>query len=238
MGNVAASGGYWVATPADAILAEPSTITGSIGVFGILPSFQGSMAKLGLAADGIKTTPLSGEPDLCNGPSPAAGALIQAGVDSIYQRFLAIVAASRRKSVTDIDRIAQGRVWDGGSARQLGLVDQFGGLDEAIAKAAALAKTDDTSVSWLDQRPSFEDRLVDMVAGGDEADGSPTDAFAALAPAPTALLDRVVGEVSAIMTGPSIQVRCLDCPPSAVSSVAVKARERGLFAILLGWIAA
>ena len=96
MGNVAASGGYWVATPADAIFAEPSTITGSIGVFGILPSFQGSMAKLGLAADGVKTTPLSGEPDLLNGPSPAAGALIQAGVESVYRRFLALVAAVAR----------------------------------------------------------------------------------------------------------------------------------------------
>ena len=144
MGNVAASGGYWVATPADAIFAEPSTITGSIGVFGILPSFQGSMAKLGLAADGIKTTPLSGEPDLLNGPSPAAGALIQAGVDSIYQRFLAHRRGNRAtRASADVDRLAQGRVWDGGTARQLGLVDQFGGLDEAIAKAAALAKTDD-----------------------------------------------------------------------------------------------
>lgn len=216
MGNVAASGGYWIATPADAIFAEPSTVTGSIGVFGVLPSFQGSMAKLGLAADGVKTTPLSGEPDLLNGPSPEAGALIQAGVDSVYRRFLAIVAAARKKSVADVDRIAQGRVWDGGTARQLGLVDQFGGLDEAIAKAAALAKTDDTDVTWLDQRASFEDRLVEMLAGDDEAESGTPDAFAAFAPAPTALLARVIGEVSAIMAGPSIQVRCLDCPPGAV----------------------
>ena len=216
MGNVAASGGYWIATPADAIFAEPSTVTGSIGVFGVLPSFQGSMAKLGLAADGVKTTPLSGEPDLLNGPSPEAGALIQAGVDSVYRRFLAIVGAARKKSVADVDRIAQGRVWDGGTARQLGLVDQFGGLDEAIAKAAALAKTNDTSVTWLDQRASFEDRVVEMLAGDDEAESGTPDAFAAFAPAPTALLARVLGEVSAIMAGPSIQVRCLDCPPGAV----------------------
>lgn len=215
MGNVAASGGYWVATPADAIFAEPSTITGSIGVFGILPSFKGSMAKLGLAVDGVKTTPLSGEPDLYNGPSPAAGALIQAGVDSIYQRFLALVAASRHKSVAEVDRIAQGRVWDGGTARQMGLIDQFGGLDDAIAKAARLAKADNRGITYLDQKPSFEDRLVDMLAGGDTADSGPADAFAALAPAPTALLARVIGEVSAIMAGPSIQVRCLDCPPGA-----------------------
>ncbi len=219
MGSVAASGGYWVATPADAIFAQPSTVTGSIGVFGILPSFEGSMAKLGLAADGVKSTPLSGEPDLLNGPSPAADALIQAGVESIYRRFLTLVAVSRKKSVAEVDRLAQGRVWDGGTARQLGLVDQFGGLDDAIAKAAALAKVEDAGVTWLDQKPSFEDRLFEMVAGdgdGGEAEGGPTDAFAALAPAPTMLLARAIGDVSAIMAGPSIQVRCLDCPPGAV----------------------
>ncbi len=220
MGDVAASGGYWVTTPATTVFAEPSTITGSIGVFGILPSFKGSMAKLGLAADGVKTTPLSGEPDLFNGPSPEAGALIQAGVDSIYTRFLSLVAASRHKSVGDIDRIAQGRVWDGGSARQLGLVDQFGGLDEAIAKAASLAKSDDKSVTYLDPRGGFGDRLIELLGGGssDNADGAPSDAFASLAPAPAPLLARVINEVSAIMAGPSIQVRCLDCPPAAATA--------------------
>ncbi len=216
MGSVAASGGYWVATPADTIFAEPSTVTGSIGVFGILPSFQGSMSKLGLAADGVKSTPLSGEPDLLNGPSPEASALIQAGVDSIYRRFLTLVATSRQKSVAEVDRLAQGRVWDGGTARQLGLVDQFGGLDDAIAKAAALAKVEDAGVTWLDQKPSFEDRLFEMIAGEGEAEGGPTDAFAALSPAPTMLLARAIGDVSAIMAGPSLQVRCLDCPPGAV----------------------
>ena len=141
MGSVAASGGYWVATPGDFIFAEPSTITGSIGVFGVLPSFEGTLAKLGIGADGIKTTPLSGEPDLLKGPSPeAADALIQAGVEQVYRKFLAIVAESRRKTPAEIDRIAQGRVWDGGTARQLGLVDGFGGMDEAVAKAAELAK--------------------------------------------------------------------------------------------------
>jgi len=220
---VAASGGYWVATPADAIFAEPSTITGSIGVFGILPSFQGSMANLGLAADGVATTPLSGEPDLLNGPSPAASALIQAGVESTYQRFIALVAKSRGKSLAEVDRIAQGRVWDGGTARQLGLVDQFGGLDEAVAKAAALARTDDTGVTWLDQRPSFEDRLVEMVAGDDAAESAPADAFAAFAPAPTDLLARVISEVTAILAGPSIQVRCLECPPAAAAPPSAKA---------------
>ena len=214
MGNVAASGGYWVATPADVIMAEPSTITGSIGVFGILPSFQGSLAKLGLGADGIKTTPLSGEPDLLNGPSPQANALVQAGVESVYRRFLGLVAASRKKSTAEIDRIAQGRVWDGGTARQLGLVDQFGGLDEAIAKAAALAKIDDTDVTYLEEERSFEDRLLAMVADGEEADSPPQDALAALAPAPATLIAQLLGELRMILSGPTVQVRCLECPPS------------------------
>src|SRR4051794_28976868 len=140
MGSVAASGGYWVATPADYIYAEPSTITGSIGVFGVLPSFQGTLQKLGIGADGVKTTPLAGEPDLLKGPSPEANQLLQTGVNAMYARFLNIVAEARHKTPQQVDQIAQGRVWDGGSARQIGLVDGFGGMPEAIAKAADLAK--------------------------------------------------------------------------------------------------
>ncbi len=232
MGNVAASGGYWVATPADAIFAEPSTITGSIGVFGILPSFEGSLTKLGLGADGIKTTPLSGEPDLFNGPSPAADALIQAGVESVYRRFLALVAASRGKTPVEIDRIAQGRVWDGGTARQLGLVDQFGGLEEAIAKAAQLAKTEDRDVTWLDQPKSFEDRLLEMLAGDEEAEGAPQDALASLAPAPAIMLAQAFDDLGSILAGPSIQVRCLECPPSPRALAAVSPES----ASWLGWL--
>ena len=158
MGNVAASGGYWVATPADFIFAEPSTITGSIGVFGVLPSFEGTLAKLGIGADGIKTTPLSGEPDLLKGPSPEASR-----ADPGRRRIdLPPLPRHRRRSratrrPAEIDRIAQGRVWDGGTARQLGLVDGFGGMDEAIAKAAELAKLgDERGVTYLERPPSFE----------------------------------------------------------------------------------
>ncbi len=232
MGSVAASGGYWVATPADAIFAEPSTVTGSIGVFGILPSFQGSLTKLGLGADGIKTTPLSGEPDLLNGPSPEASALIQAGVESVYRRFLGLVAASRKKSPAEIDRIAQGRVWDGGTARQLGLVDQFGGLDEAIAKAAQLAKIEDRDVTWLDQPKSFEDRLIEMVAGDGEADAVPQDAFASLAPAPATSLAQAFDDLRSILAGPSVQIRCLECPASPRALRAVTPESAGWLAWL------
>src|SRR3546814_10431365 len=142
MGNVAASGGYWVSTPADVIFAEPDTITGSIGVFGILPSFEGTLAKIGVTTDGVKTTPLSGQPDIAGGTTPEFDRIMQMGVEDIYGRFVGLVAQSRRKTPQQIDAIAQGRVWDGGTARQIGLVDRFGGLEEAVAEAAKLAKID------------------------------------------------------------------------------------------------
>jgi protease-4 len=237
MGNVAASGGYWVATPGDFIYAEPSTITGSIGVFGILPSFEGTLAKLGIGADGIKTTPLSGEPDLLKGPSDAADVLIQAGVDQIYRKFLGIVAEARHKSPADVDRIAQGRVWDGGTARQLGLVDGFGGMNEAVAKAGDLAKlgADDRGLTYLSEEPSVVDELMKAFTGDDaaEQDGA-TDALATLAPAPEALLARAVYEVRSILNGPTIQARCLECPPTAAVP-RLSADDRGWLARLLSW---
>ena len=217
MGNVAASGGYWVATAADTIIAEPSTITGSIGVFGVLPSFQGTLEKLGVGADGIRTTPLSGEPDLLKGPSPAANALIQAGVDQIYAKFLAIVAANRRKSPQEIDRVAQGRVWDGGTARQLGLVDQFGDLDTAIAEAARRAKLDEDErgVTLLEEGPDEWTAFFAGLADEDEQEQAPSDVLAALGPAPRSLVERALADVERILAGPTIQLRCLECPPSA-----------------------
>jgi protease-4 len=216
MGSVAASGGYWVTTPADFIYAEPSTITGSIGVFGLLPSFEGSLAKLGIGADGIKTSPLSGEPDLLKGPSDTADALIQAGVNQIYARFLGIVAEGRRKSPAEIDRIGQGRVWDGGTARQLGLVDGFGDMDEAIAKAAELARLDEDQrgLTYLEEGPDAWEGLLAGLAEGDEEESVPADAFAGLSPAPQALIVRALADLERIVAGPSIQARCLDCPPT------------------------
>ena len=236
MGSVAASGGYWVATPANYVFAEPSTITGSIGVFGILPSFEGSLSKLGLTADGVKTTPMSGEPDLLKGPSPAADALIQAGVEQVYRKFLTIVAEARRKSPADIDRIAQGRVWDGGTARQIGLVDGFGGMDDAIAKAAELAKLDenDRGLTYLEEGPDFTDALLTAWASDEEADEGPADAFAALAPAPEQMLARALADLRSILGGPTIQVRCLDCPP-VTAAPRLTADDRGWVARLLSW---
>jgi protease-4 len=237
MGDVAASGGYWAAMGADFIYAEPTTITGSIGVFGVLPSFQGSLEKLGIGADGVKTTPLSGEPDLLRGPSPEASQLLQTGVESIYGRFLNIVAEARHKTPQDIDRIAQGRVWDGGTARQLGLIDGFGGMSDAIAKAAALAKVgDERGVRYLEPPRKFEDQLLEMLANKESDDDTtaPADAFAVLARQPQQQLAAAIAEMRAILTGPSIQARCLECPP--VAPVVIRPKDAGLLALLSEWL--
>jgi protease-4 len=235
MGNVAASGGYWIATPADFIFAEPSTITGSIGVFGVLPSFQGSLQKLGLGADGVKTTPLSGEPDLLRGPSAEANQLLQTGVESTYRRFLAIVAQSRRKTPAEIDRVAQGQVWAGGAARQVGLVDGFGGVEEAVAKAAELAKLDEDhrAVRYIERPKSFTDSLLETLAGEEDSDVS-QDAFAAFRGNHERLIAQALADARMILSGPTIQARCLECPAPPIRLPAK--RDRSILELLAAWL--
>jgi protease-4 len=217
MGSVAASGGYWVAMPADRVFAEPETITGSIGIFGVLPSFQGSLEKLGVGADGVKTTPLSGEPNLLEGPSPAANRLLQMGVENSYRQFIAIVAAARKMPPEKVDQVAQGRVWDGGTARQLGLVDAFGSTDAAIAEAARLAKLDPAGVQtvYLEKGPDYLERLLKMMARDDQEEAGATDAFSRAAQKPQLLLMRALHDARRILSGPALQARCLECPSVA-----------------------
>jgi protease-4 len=235
MGSVAASGGYWVSTPADFIYAEPSTVTGSIGVFGVIPSFQGTLQKLGVGADGVKTTPLAGEPDLFKGPSPEANQLIQSGVNAMYARFLSIVAASRHKTTQQVDQIAQGRVWDGGTARQIGLIDGFGGMQDAIAKAAQLANLgNERGIRYLEPPPSFREQLLAAIASRDDDSAAPADAFAALAHQPEQQLAAALAEVRSIMRGSSIQARCLECPP--VAPARIEQRDLSLLELLKAWL--
>ena len=237
MGSVAASGGYWVSTPANFIYAEPSTITGSIGVFGVLPSFQGTLQKLGIGADGVKSTPLAGEPDLLKGPSPEANQLIQSGVEAMYARFLNIVAEARHKTPSQVDQIAQGRVWDGGTAHQIGLVDGFGGMSEAIAKAAQLANLgNERGVRYLEAPKSFREQLLEAIASAGEDDSTAQpDAFAAIARQPQEQLARAIGEVQSILAGPSIQARCLECA-SAMPAPRLRQRDVSLLGLLKAWV--
>lgn len=236
MGSVAASGGYWVASAGDVIFAEPSTITGSIGVFAILPTFRATLAKLGLSADGVKTTPLSGEPDILRGTSPEIDRLLQSGVEQTYARFTGLVAASRHMPVARVDEIGQGRVWAGGIARQIGLVDAFGGLDDAIAEAAKRAKLDPAGVHpvFIEREPSFGRRLVaELIGTGgseDEAMAVARDPFAKVAVRPDRLVAAALGETRRVLAGPTVQVRCLDCGERAP---APDVRMDGLVALVL-----
>ena len=139
MSSVAASGGYWIATGADEIWAAPLTLTGSIGVFGLFPDLSEPMQRLGLDVDGVATAPLAGALDPRRPLSDDARAALQMGVDHTYASFLQRVADSRRMSLEAADAVAQGRVWTGTEAKARGLVDQLGGLDQAVAAAARLA---------------------------------------------------------------------------------------------------
>ncbi len=140
MGDVAASGGYWISMNANRIFAEPNTITGSIGIFGMYYSVPNTLAKFGIRSDGVATGPMAGAFDITRPLDPKVGAVIQAIIDKGYRDFVGGVARARGKSFDAIDAIAQGRVWTGKQALDRGLVDRLGGLGDAVAEAARLAK--------------------------------------------------------------------------------------------------
>lgn len=214
MANVAASGGYWVATPADRIFAEPDTITGSIGVFGVLPSFDRTLAKIGINADGITTTPLSGQPDLFGGINDEFNALAQASVEDVYARFTGLVAKSRKQPLDKVLPIAEGRVWAGGTARQIGLVDQFGGLRDAMAAAAKLAKIEgDYHAKYFEDEPSEFSKMLASLTGAEQQESAalPRGWFGIAALNRQMAERRLVQDLAMLANAGSIQAACLDC---------------------------
>ena len=217
MGSLAASGGYWVSTAGDMIFAEPNTITGSIGIFGIIPTFEDTLKKIGVTTDGVKTTPLSGQPDVVGGTNPTVDAIFQAGIENGYNQFIGRVSQARRMTPERVNEIAQGHVWDGGTARQLGLVDRFGGLNDAIAEAARRAGLDPAKVhaEYLEKKPSWASQLAMQLArddGDDDDDaGQQGDAFSRIAAQRRAVFAQVLGEMRQLSNGAAIQARCLEC---------------------------
>lgn len=167
MGDVAASGGYWISMDADRILAQPDTITGSIGIFGLFFTAPEGLAKLGIHTDGVGTTPFAGAFDVRRPLDPNVGNLIQSVIDKGYRDFVGGVAHARGKSFADVDAIAQGRVWSGAQALQRGLVDQLGGLYEAVKLAAADARLGDNySVRYVEKpMGAFQRALMNMSEG-------------------------------------------------------------------------
>lgn len=160
-GDVAASGGYYIASGADSIFASPNTITGSIGVFGIIPNMQGFFNdKLGITFDGVKTANYADAGAVYRPLTEQEKKFIQAGVDRIYAQFKQRVAEGRKKDVAYIDSIAQGRVWSGEDALRLGLVDRLGGLQMAVESAARMAKVKDYRLREYPERKSFLNELL------------------------------------------------------------------------------
>jgi protease-4 len=214
MGNVAASGGYWIAMAGDTVFAEPSTITGSIGVFGLLPTFETSLSKIGVTADGVATTPLSGQPDLLRGTNETTDRLLQNGVDDIYLKFTSLVATQRKMPRARVNEIAQGRVWDGGSARQIGLVDRFGTLEDAVAEAAKRAGLDPKSARpvYIDRIPNWFELYARNLQDVEARTALPVDPYSRMIMRQQASFATGVADGLRIVTGPAVQVRCLACP--------------------------
>lgn len=192
MSSVAASGGYWIAAGADEIWAAPSTLTGSIGIFAMFPEFSEPLRRLGIGVDGVATAPLAGALDPRRPLSPAAADAMQLGIEHGYRRFLDVVGKARDMSAAEVDAVARGRVWTGKAAHELGLVDQLGGLEAAIAAAAKRAGISDYEVVWPTAGESLQQRLLRKLTGFAEEFG--IDAGPAAKPS---ALVRLLAEVEA-----------------------------------------
>jgi protease-4 len=167
MGHLAASGGYWISTYADRIFAEPTTITGSIGVFSMMPNVKGLATEHGITWDGVQTSKLSNSVTIARPKTEAEMARAQALVDWIYDQFVLKVAEGRKLSQERVREIAQGRVWSGSAALKVGLVDELGGLQEAVACAAKLAKVEkDYRLEGPSEPRSPLEKLMGVLGGG------------------------------------------------------------------------
>lgn len=166
MGSVAASGGYWIASAADEIWATSSTITGSIGVWGLLPNISDSLKKLGIHSDGISTTPLADSYNINRPLSSEAQRVMQSSVENIYQQFLERVAKARDISVEEVHDIAQGRVWTGETAKSLKLVDELGSLDDTFAAIATKLNLEDYSIELVERALSPKEQFIRALMEG------------------------------------------------------------------------
>ena len=164
MGGMAASGGYWISTASDYIVASPNTITGSIGIFGIIPTFENSLSHIGVYNDGVSTSPLANS-SLTQSLSAEMEQFIQMNIDSGYSTFISLVAKNRKMTMEQVDQIAQGQVWLGSEASKNGLVDKLGDFDDAIDMAAELANISDYQIDWQKPEGSWFNALYsDMIA--------------------------------------------------------------------------
>ena len=225
MGSMAASGGYWIATAGDEIWATPATLTGSIGVWGLIPNVSDSMNRLGIYSDGVGTTPLADAMHPERPMSPQAQRIIQSSVDHIYKGFITRVATARNRSPEDIHNIAQGRVWSGESALELGLVDQLGSLDELIQSIARKQDLSSYSVKLIEPELTMEEMIIRSIVDGastssqallDQSLSQNNSVIKSLVTA-ASLLNVLQPELDLIQqsvikkNGPSILAQCVEC---------------------------
>lgn len=181
MGGMAASGGYWISTPANYIVASPSTLTGSIGIFGVINTVENSLSSIGVHSDGVSTSPLA-EISMTKALSPEVQQMMQLSIEYGYKRFITLVAEARKRTPEQIDKIAQGHVWTGEDAKANGLVDSLGDFDDAVAKAAELAKLKQWHLDYYQDEPTVLDMVMDSMTGSVRA--MLPEAIQAMLPAP------------------------------------------------------
>ncbi|MGL5601510.1 MAG: signal peptide peptidase SppA [Silvania sp.] len=212
MGGMAASGGYWISTPANYIVANPSTLTGSIGIFGVINTLENSLDYLGVHTDGVATSPLA-DIAVTKALPPEVSQMMQLSIENGYKRFITLVADSRKKTPEQIDEIAQGHVWTGQDAKNNGLVDNLGDFDDAVAKAAELAKLKQWHIDFYQDEPSFVDMLMNNFSGSVRA--MLPEAIQAYLPAPVAVAAKAVkaeGDKLAAFNDPQNRYAfCLTC---------------------------
>ncbi|ECH8121944.1 signal peptide peptidase SppA [Salmonella enterica subsp. enterica serovar Kentucky] len=181
MGGMAASGGYWISTPANYIVASPSTLTGSIGIFGVINTVENSLSSIGVHSDGVSTSPLA-DISMTKALSPEVQQMMQLSIEYGYKRFITLVADARKLTPEQIDKIAQGHVWTGEDAKANGLVDSLGDFDDAVAKAAELAKLKQWHLDYYQDEPTVLDMVMDSMTGSVRA--MLPEAIQAMLPAP------------------------------------------------------
>jgi len=190
MGTYAASGGYWISAPADKIFAAPTTITGSIGIFGLFMTFENTLSKLGIHTDGVGTTDLAGF-GLTRPLSDGMGKIIQMNINRGYKDFISLVANNRDMTIEQVDAIAQGRVWSGMKAKELGLVDELGDLNDAIIAAAEMAELDQYDTLLIEKELSPRDKFIKNLLGQATA-LFPSSSTTSIGP-----IDAVIGKLKA-----------------------------------------
>ncbi len=239
MGPVAASGGYWVATAAEKIFAEATTITGSIGVFAVLPTFPRALARLGIGSDGVKATPYSGEPNVLGGIGSEMRQLLQISVENNYRRFIGLVSEARDMPAAEVDRVGQGRVWTGETALKLKLVDRLGGLDAAVAEAARLGgiKGEVRTIDIETRRSDVAALLGSFFGPEDSAgdsNGAVRDGWSGLVKREQMRVMAMLGDLRVLGSGATMQASCLECAgmgsPRPAQALRVETALRALVA--------